>query len=92
MKKYIYLFLLLAAYVPASLQAQSGWTEPKKHTFKIRLQYILHLILKRRNELKTSEFTQNATSLYGEYGITDRLTAIGYIPFSNKTATKQLTK
>jgi hypothetical protein len=26
--------------------------------------------------------------LYGEYGITDRLTA-GYIPFSNKTATKQ---
>jgi hypothetical protein len=45
MKKYIYLFLLLAAYVPASLQAQSGWTEPKKHTFKIRLQYILHLIL-----------------------------------------------
>jgi hypothetical protein len=33
--KYIYLFLLLAAYVPASLQAQSGWTKPKKHTFKL---------------------------------------------------------
>jgi hypothetical protein len=35
MKKYIYLFLLLAAYIPASLQAQSGWTEPKKHTLKL---------------------------------------------------------
>jgi hypothetical protein len=84
MKKYIYLFLLLAAYVPASLQAQSGWTKPKK-TYFLKLDYSTYTSSDFRNNegtsLKTSEFTQNATSLYGEYGITDRLTAIGYIPF-----------
>jgi hypothetical protein len=54
---------------------------------KILKNYITSSTTKNEQNLNLTE----CNSLYGEYGITDRLTA-GYILFSNKTATKQLTK
>ncbi|SEA77291.1 hypothetical protein SAMN05443667_108171 [Flavobacterium gillisiae] len=83
MKKYIYTFLTIALYLPTSTIAQSGWTKAKD-TYFLKLDYSTYTSSDFRNNngnsLKTSEFSQNAVSFYGEYGITDRLTAITFIP------------
>jgi hypothetical protein len=61
-------------------------TEPKKHTLK--LDYSTYTSDFRNNEGTNLSVYTNATSLYGEYGITDRLTAIGYIPFFKQNSYK----
>jgi hypothetical protein len=84
MKKYFYAFILVALYTPIAVQAQSGWTKPKS-TYFLKLDYSTYTSSDFRNNIgnsiTTSNFAQNAVSLYGEYGITDRLTAIAFVPF-----------
>lgn len=83
MKKYIYTFLTIALTLPAFMNAQSGWTKAKG-TYFLKLDYSSYTSSDFRNNngnrLKTSEFSQNAVSFYGEYGITNRLTAVTFIP------------
>ncbi|MCG9793285.1 transporter [Flavobacterium algicola] len=84
MKKYIYTFMLFALYAPTAVQAQSGWTKPKD-TYFLKVDYSSYTSSDFRNNtgnsLTTSDFTQNAISAYGEYGISNRLTAIAFVPF-----------
>jgi hypothetical protein len=65
-------------------------TSPKRLDKKKNINTYISSSKQRRNELKTSEFTQNATSLYGEYGITDRLTAIGYFKQNSYETTNKV--
>jgi hypothetical protein len=75
---------VVAAYLPQQIHAQSGWTKPK-NTYFLKVDYSTYTSSDFRNNegssLTTSDFTQNAVSLYGEYGITNRLTAIAFVPF-----------
>ncbi|UII34154.1 hypothetical protein LVD17_10060 [Fulvivirga ulvae] len=63
--------------------AQSGWTRKKgEYYIKLKTSYgasDTYFNLS-GNQLKTSEFAQSITGLYGEYGIADRLTIISYGP------------
>ncbi|WP_159085996.1 transporter [Flavobacterium faecale] len=83
MKKYFYTLTILAFCFPMLSIAQSGWTKAKNTCF-VKLDYSSYTSSDFRNnvgnKLKTSDFTQNAISVYGEYGITNRLTAIGFLP------------
>jgi hypothetical protein len=83
MKKYIILSLLLAIGVDYSLMAGGGWTPKKKKGFFKFGQNIL-----RSNKfyspsgdiIDVTTISLYTTSLYGEYGLTDRLAAIMYAP------------
>ena len=83
MKKISTIFLLLAFILTIPTNAQSGWTKAKNDYF-FKLDYSSYKSSDFRNNdgksLKTSGFSQKAVSIYGEYGITDRLTAITSIP------------
>ncbi len=83
MKNHIYIFLTLSIFFSINTNAQSGWTKAK-NTYFLKLEYSSYKSTDFRNNigtsLKTSEFSQNATSIYAEYGISDRLTAISSIP------------
>jgi hypothetical protein len=65
------------------LQAQSGWTKAKKEGFYQlsfnRFSSDEYFTLA-GDQLKTNEFTQNSLVLYGEYGLTDKLTVIANWP------------
>lgn len=84
MKKISTIFLLLAFILAIPTNAQSGWTKAKNDYF-FKLDYSAYKSSDFRNNdgksLKTSDFSQKAVSIYGEYGITDRLTTITSIPF-----------
>ncbi|WP_349529923.1 hypothetical protein [Reichenbachiella sp. MALMAid0571] len=62
-----------------SVNAQSGWTKDKGDLFA-KISYLNFGSDKyynlSGNSMQTSECTQNALGLYGEYGITDRLTLL----------------
>lgn len=83
MKKYFYTLSILALCFPVLSVAQSGWTKAK-NTYFVKLDYSTYTSSDFRNNvgnsLKTTDFTQNAVSVYGEYGLTNRLTAIGFLP------------
>lgn len=70
------LFLLLLAL---SVNAQSGWTK-KKGTFFSKLSYNFYSSDQYFNlsgeKLETSTFRQRGIFLYGEYGLTDKLTLL----------------
>ncbi len=69
--------------IPSGM-AQSGWTKKKNEVFT-KLGYSQfssdQYFNLSGNDMTTAEFSQKAVSLYGEYGITDRLTAIVDFPF-----------
>jgi len=63
--------------------AQSGWTRKSK-TYFVKMSYSFFGSKNYYNIdgelLETAEFRQQSVNLYGEYGITDRLTAIVQMP------------
>ena len=83
MKNSIYIFLTLSIFFATNRNAQSGWTKAK-NTYFLKIDYSGYKSTDFRNNegasLKTNSFSQRATSFYGEYGVTDRLTATTYIP------------
>jgi len=91
MKKYLITLIILTSFVTAN--AGGGWPQPKKKGYLKLNQWIVIAdqyyspggdIIPIRT---TGVFT---TSLYAEYGITDRLTGILYFPFfSRSTLNKQ---
>ncbi len=59
--------------------AQSGWTKPKGELFsRIGYQYFSsdQYYNLAGNKIQTSQYKQHTISLYGEYGLTDRLTIL----------------
>jgi hypothetical protein len=89
MKKHSNIMLLLALCLSINTHAQSGWTKAKD-TYFFKLDYSAYTSSDFRNNegnsLETSDFSQKAISLYGEYGITDRFTAITFIPLMKQNA------
>jgi hypothetical protein len=81
MKKII--VIVLAFFFVANAQAQSGWTR-KKNTYFIKSSFNVFSSDNYYNplgeKLITTRFHQQSLTLYGEYGISDKLTAIVHFP------------
>lgn len=75
--------ILILTFIGMSAFAQSGWTR-KKNTYFIKTSVNLFSSSDYYNpngeKLKTTRFRQQSLTLYGEYGISDRLTAIIHFP------------
>ena len=97
MKKYIRYSLLIVALLTINAQtswAGGGWPQKKKGGFFKLSQYII-----RANRYFNPEgnvidvqprISVYNTSLYGEYGFTDRLTGIVYFPFFSRSTLNNL--
>jgi protein XagA len=82
MKKVSILFLLLLIFKHSF--AGGGWPQPKKHGyFKFSQNFIRspYYFSPSGDIIDITTISLYTTSLYGEYGITDRFTAILYFPF-----------
>lgn len=93
MKKYFAICLISFA-ATFSATAGGGWPQPKgKGYFKLSQSYILSSKIFDGNgnvvDL-TPSYGYFATSLYGEYGFTDRLTGIIYFPFFARATKNEL--
>jgi hypothetical protein len=92
MKKFIIVSLMFL--VAASALAGGGWPQPKgKGYFKLSQSYLLSSRIFDGNgnviDL-TPSYGYFATSFYGEYGFTDRLTGIIYMPFFARATKNEL--
>jgi hypothetical protein len=93
MKKYIAVgWMVLVAVINAT--AGGGWPQPKgKGYFKLSQSYILssRIFAGNGNVIDlTPSYGYFATSFYGEYGFTDRLTGIIYLPFFARATKNEL--
>ena len=85
MNRFISAILMTAAMICSSTVAHAGgWTQPKgKGYFKLSQQIVraesLFLATGSKTEIPT--VSGNTTSLYGEFGLLDRVTLVGYMPF-----------
>jgi protein XagA len=87
--KYIILFFICASMTPSVLKAQA-WTKPKGSGF-FKLDYstiqATDLFTAKGDIIPSRDLGSSIASFYGEYGITNKITAIAYIPFfANSTA------
>ncbi len=80
-----YLILIIfSAFFFLNLGAQSGWTQPKgKGFFKLNQSFLRagSFFNLEGDIIDITTTSVYISSLYGEYGITDRLTAVAYVPF-----------
>lgn len=85
MKRYVLAAILAAGMVfHSSISYAGGWTQPQgRGYFKLSQQIISAESLFRGNGSKTEIPTVSGytTSFYGEYGLIDRVTLVGYMPF-----------
>jgi hypothetical protein len=75
--------MLLLCFFAANAHAQSGWTRKKNSYFvkaSVNLFWSDQYYTPSGEKLKTSQFRQQAVSVYGEYGISDRLNVIVNFP------------
>lgn len=85
MNRFISATFITAALICYSTFAHAGgWTQPKgKGYFKLSQQIVraesLFLATGSKTEIPT--VSGNTTSLYGEFGLIDRVTLLGYMPF-----------
>ena len=85
MNRFIAAALMTAVLICTSTPAHAGgWTQPQgKGYFKLSQQIVraesLFLATGARTEIPT--VSGNTTSLYGEFGLLDRVTLVGYVPF-----------
>ena len=87
MKSRIQLVLALLIFVSASSFAGGGWPQPKGHGYFKLSQWWLISNQHYTDVGKIDPNTTNGlfnTSLYAEYGFTNRLTGIAYIPFYSR--------
>ena len=86
-------FALSFLYISTPVQA-GGWTQPRGHGFyKLSEQLVraTSFYELNGNQLAIPTLSTYTTSVYGEYGLTDRLTLIGYMPFVQRiTLNKQV--
>lgn len=86
-------FALSFLYISTPVQA-GGWTQPRGHGFyKLSEQLVraTSFYELNGNQLAIPTLSTYTTSVYGEYGLTDRLTLICYMPFVQRiTLNKQV--
>ncbi len=92
--RHILLTSVLISLFPVVMSARAdGWTQPKGVGFyQVRLE-----LLRTRsyfepngNRLTVPTIASYRTSFYGEYGVTNRVTAIAYLPFERLTLNRQV--
>lgn len=92
MKK-IFLAISLVAFCISNSLAGGGWTKQKGHGFaKIGQWWVLadqHFVRDGKIDPNVTIGLYN-TSLYGEYGITDRLTGVIYFPFFSRATSNNV--
>ena len=82
--RYILLTLIFSLSANGIILAGGGWTQPKKNGY---LKLNQSMILSNRyfapdgNVIDITTIGLYTTSIYGEYGLTDRFTLIAYVPF-----------
>ena len=85
MPRIVFLAAMLAVFIlQASKVFAGGWTHaPGRGYFKLNEQLVKSESYFQPSGRKTdiTELSRYTTSLYGEYGLVDRLTLVGYIPF-----------
>ena len=85
MSKTVFTIALLAGFILQSLPTYAGgWTHPKgKGYFKLNEQLIRSgsYFQPSGDKVDITDQSRYTTSLYGEFGLVDRLTLVGYIPF-----------
>ena len=85
MKRLIFsMFLVAVVLCHNSIAHAGGWTQPKgKGYFKLSQQILRAESLNHSSGIKTEipKVSGNTTSLYGEFGLIDRVTLVGYMPF-----------
>ncbi len=85
MLRTVFTIALLAGFIlQACPSFAGGWTQPKgKGYFKLNQQFIKSDSYFQPSGDKTTITRQSryTTSLYGEFGLVDRFTVVGYIPF-----------
>ncbi|MCY3555797.1 MAG: hypothetical protein OXH56_10790 [Gemmatimonadetes bacterium] len=85
MKRFVFFVLFVAVIIGhTSTTHAGGWTQPKgKGYFKLSQQVVRADAITRpngeRHEIPTT-VSGYTTSLYGEFGLLDRLTLVGYLP------------
>ena len=85
MSKTVFTIALLAGFILQSFPTYAGgWTHPKgKGYFKLNEQLIRSdsYFQPSGDKVDITDQSRYTTSLYGEFGLVDRLTIVGYIPF-----------
>ena len=85
MSKTVFTIALLAGFILQSLPTYAGgWTHPRgKGYFKLNEQLIRSdsYFQPSGDKVDITDQSRYTTSLYGEFGLVDRLTLVGYIPF-----------
>jgi hypothetical protein len=84
MQRIIIILLLFCLSANNTSTAGGGWTQPKgKGYFKLDQSMILanRYFAPDGNVIDITTIGLYTTSLYGEYGLTDRITVIAYVPF-----------
>ncbi len=85
MNRFVSAILMTAALICSSTLAHAGgWTQPQgKGYFKLSQQIVRakSLFLATGSPVDIPTVSGNTTSLYGEYGLLDRVTLVGYMPF-----------
>ncbi len=85
MSKTVFTIILLAGIVLQSFPTYAGgWTHPAgKGYFKLNQQFINSdtYIQPSGDKIPITKQSRYTTSLYGEFGLMDRFTVVGYIPF-----------
>jgi hypothetical protein len=87
MKK-IVLILLCCAFMQITLMAGGGWVQPRgKGYFKLGQNFLSadRFFAPDKSLVDITTVGMFTTSLYGEYGISDRFAAIAYVPFFTRT-------
>lgn len=83
--KLLYTAIITAGIIcHTSIVHAGGWTQPKgKGYFKLSEQVVSaeSLFLADGTAIEIPTLSRYTTSLYGEFGLVDRLTLVGYIPF-----------
>lgn len=85
MNRLAFLVLMTVGIICHSTIAQAGgWTQPKgKGYFKLSQQIVRAESLNHSSgtKIEIPRVSGNTTSLYGEFGLIDRVTLVGYMPF-----------
>ncbi len=85
MKRLAFVVLMAFGIICHSTIAQAGgWTQPKgKGYFKLSQQIVRAESLNHSSgtKIEIPKVSGNTTSLYGEFGLLDRVTLVGYMPF-----------
>ena len=85
MSKTVFTIALLAGFILQSFPTYAGgWTHPRgKGYFKLNEQLIRSdsYFQPSGDKVDITDQSRYTTSLYGEFGLVDRLTLVGYIPF-----------